>query len=96
MKCDFCMAELPEMWGFMVSQFTEPVWGVTNLAAEWGACDECRALIVAGDPRGVARRVKRLHPDMPFDALWRCYSMLLRHITGPLVRCHDQRSPLYG
>ena len=96
MICDVCLVERAELWGFPVAGFHEPFSDTTNKAGEWAICDDCRPLLEAGDSQGLALRVSIIDSAIVAGIVERFYALVIRHITGPLIRCSDQSTPLYG
>jgi hypothetical protein len=96
MTCDICLTQHAELWGFPVATFHEPISNTVNCAGEWAICDACRLLFDIGDAHGLAERVTITNSRIVKEVVERFYVLLIQNTTGPLARCADQATSLYG
>ena len=66
MKCDFCSRPNPQ-WRHPAESFNDGVGG--RSIEDWLACDDCHALIVAGELDGLVRRALQKNADGRIRAL---------------------------
>lgn len=70
MFCDFCSAPDPS-WRFEARPFATVCGSVVATSdARWAACDECCALILAGNRVGLLERGVARVPDIPQLREW--------------------------
>lgn len=90
MVCDFCSSPAPA-WRYPAESFPDLLLG--RSVGDWLACDECHALIEAGDRNGLTKRsmltpaVRQGHVE-PEIARWFSTDLHRRfflHRTGPAV-----------
>jgi len=94
MICDICNAEHGELWGFSTAEFHERTYDIHHPAQEWAVCDICRELMQTGDSEGFFARMPTTDPHIR-KILRTFFGQLMVNISGPMVKCQDQHSPLY-
>ena len=85
-RCDFCSA--PQLtWVYPAAAFdvAEVSWGSAD---DWGACDDCHALMEAGDREGVVDRAMVLWQQRTPRSQW---PTLRREMVNLHSRFHDNR-----
>jgi len=89
-KCDFCSSPAPA-WNYPAESFKDPLG--SQSIGDWLACEECHALIEAGNYEGLARRALAAlgHADHLEWSMAYCrdlYRMFRENRTGPPQPIH--------